>query len=599
MATAEAVAEGTRGRVERLLSEGVRLDAEKLVYVAVIVLALITRFYGLGQRVMSHDETTHVYYSWNLFRGLGFRHDPLMHGPLQFHLWALSYFLFGVNDATARLPDAVMGVIAVGLMWAFRRWLGKVGALVAAGLMLVSPYMLYYSRYAREDAFAIVAGLLMMWAVLSYMDTRQSRWLYLLAASLALHFAIKETSYIYSAELLLFLGIWFVWQVLHRPWDRRRDKVLFLGGMIVAAAGTAAALAFFMRDVVGATLALKEERELITSPLNGMVSLLGLLLAGLGAIIVVAALISSFGGRLRTEFPSLDLLVVSGSMIITQLSAVFLPVQTIASYGQTDNPQTLVGPEAIQRLWLGLPLLLLIAAAAGLAWDWRRWLTAAGVFAAIYVTFYTTLFTHAMGLATGAIGSLAYWLGQQGVSRGSQPWYYYLALQIPVYEFLPAIGAIIAAGIGLVGRKRQRVSDTPATTGPVAGATRVDPRLPLVFLGYWAVASLLAFSYAGEKMPWLTVHVALPLILVAGWGIGRLLESVDWRGLWVRRGWLVAALLLLFLLAAARTLGYLLGPTPPFQGVLLEELDVTLGFLTSLGVAVAAAIALFVVGRGW
>ncbi len=598
MATADAAEDRSRGRLERLLSESMRWDAETLAYGVLIVLAIVTRLYGLGQRVMSHDETTHVYYSWNLYRGLGFRHDPLMHGPLQFHLWALSYFLFGVNDATARLPDAVMGVLAVGLMWPLRRWLGKAGALVAAGLMLVSPYMLYYSRYAREDAFAIVAGILMIWAVLSYIETRQTRWLYLLAASLALHFAIKETAYIYAAELLLFLGAWFVAQVLTAPWERRRDQVLFVVGLGAAGLGAAAALAFFMRDVVGATLALKEGREFVAAPVNGMVSGMGLVLAALGGVLIVASLVSSFGRRLRSEFPSLDLLVVTGTLVLTQLSAVFLPVQTIASYGQSDNPQLLVGPEAVQRLWLALPMLLLIAVGTGLAWDHRRWLTAAGVFAAIYVTFYTTLFTHAMGLATGAIGSLAYWLGQQGVNRGSQPWYYYLLLQIPMYEFLPAVGAVLAAGFAVVGRRRPRAAggQPPAESGSAAARAH---GLALGFLAYWTVASLASFTYAGEKMPWLTVHIALPLILVAGWGIGRLLESVDWRAAWTRRGLLVGVLLVLLFLAVARALGYMLGPTPPFQGLLLEQLDVTLGFLTSLGAAIGAGIGLLFAAAGW
>ncbi len=599
MGTADAAEERTRGRLERILADGIRWDAEKLAYVVLIALAVVTRFYGLGQRVMSHDETTHVYYSWNLYRGLGFRHDPLMHGPLQFHLWALSYFLFGVNDATARLPNAVMGVVAVGLMWPLRRWLGRAGALVAAALMLVSPYMLYYSRYAREDGYAIVAGLLMIWAVLSYIETRQARWLYLLAASLSLHFAIKETAYMYAAELLLFLGAWFVWQALSARWNRRRERVLFVVGIVAAALGAGAALAFFMRDVVGATVALKEGREFVAAPVNGVVSLMGLVLAALSAVLIVASLVSSFGRRLRSEFPSLDLLVVSGSLVLTQLAAVFLPVETIASYGQTDNPLLLVGPEAVRRLWLALPLLLLVSIGVGVAWDWRRWMTAAGVFVAIYVPFYTTLFTHAMGLATGAIGSLAYWLGQHGVERGSQPWYYYLLLQIPVYEFLPAAGALIAGGYALMGRRAsvEALAQT-AETAIASGMARAH-RLALGFLAFWTIASLASFSYAGERMPWLTVHIALPLILVAGWGIGRLIESVDWRALWARRGLLVAVLLMLLILAIARTVGSLMSPTPPFQGFLLEQVETTARFLISLGVAIGLCVGLLLASRGW
>ena len=32
------------------------------------------------------------------------------------------------------------------------------------------------------------------------------------------------------------------------------------------------------------------------------------------------------------------------------------------------------------------------------------------------------------GLGTGFVGSLGYWLSQQNVARGSQPWYYYMIM---------------------------------------------------------------------------------------------------------------------------------------------------------------------------
>src|SRR3990172_6551927 len=110
--------------LDRLLGLRIRLDAGTLIFTTLIILAIITRFYNLGARVMSHDETTHVYFSWQYEQGRGYQHDPLSHGPLQFHLPALSYFLFGASDATARTPAAVMGVLAVGMVWLFRRWLG-------------------------------------------------------------------------------------------------------------------------------------------------------------------------------------------------------------------------------------------------------------------------------------------------------------------------------------------------------------------------------------------------------------------------------------------------------------------------------------------
>jgi DNA-binding beta-propeller fold protein YncE len=47
-------------------------------------------------------------------------------------------------------------------------------------------------------------------------------------------------------------------------------------------------------------------------------------------------------------------------------------------------------------------------------------------------------------------------------------------------------------------------------------------------LVFWSLSNLLLFSLAGERMPWLTVNMALPMILTTGWGIGYLLETSGW-----------------------------------------------------------------------
>jgi len=43
-----------------------------------------------------------------------------------------------------------------------------------------------------------------------------------------------------------------------------------------------------------------------------------------------------------------------------------------------------------------------------------------------------------------------------------------------------------------------------------------DVRLIAPFLIWWCFASWAAFSYAGEKMPWLMVYLALPMVLLSG-----------------------------------------------------------------------------------
>ena len=83
---------------------------------------------------------------------------------------------------------------------------------------------------------------------------------------------------------------------------------------------------------------------------------------------------------------------------------------------------------------------------------------------------------------------------------------------------------------GGCGERRQRLALRRA---PVAGDL-----LPCLhkLLGS---AFFLLYSYAGEKMPWLTCHIAMPLIILAGWFLNRFLTGVDWRSLFDRGGLLL------------------------------------------------------------
>jgi hypothetical protein len=46
------------------------------------------------------------------------------------------------------------------------------------------------------------------------------------------------------------------------------------------------------------------------------------------------------------------------------------------------------------------------------------------------------------------------------------------------------------------------------------------------FLNYWAFAAMAMFTFVGEKVPWLTVHVAFPAILLVARDLGRGMEGV-------------------------------------------------------------------------
>jgi DNA-binding beta-propeller fold protein YncE len=182
----------------------------------------------------------------------------------------------------------------------------------------------------------------------------------------------------------------------------------------------------------------------------------------------------------------------------------FVEMQTLGTQDITWS----TGTSGI-RLWGLFALFSVAAIALGLWWNKERWLKLAGIFMLITIPLFTTFFTNPAGLGTGFIGSLGYWLSQQGVARGSQPWYYYLIV-FPFYEYLPLLGGILATGTFLVSRKI-----IPAAQ-----------RLFVLFLIWWAFWIFMALSLAGEKMPWLSTHIAIPFILLTAWWIGHIIQGL-------------------------------------------------------------------------
>ena len=146
---------------------------ELAFYVALVLVALVMRVWELGDRAMHHDESLHALYSWYITVGRGYEHNPLLHGPLQYHLNALVFFLFGDNDATARITYALVGTGLVALPWLLRDWLGRTGAMCAGVLLAFSPTLLYFSRFARNDILMAALTLGLIIVVWRYMRDRQ------------------------------------------------------------------------------------------------------------------------------------------------------------------------------------------------------------------------------------------------------------------------------------------------------------------------------------------------------------------------------------------------------------------------------------------
>jgi len=81
------------------------------------------------------------------------------------------------------------------------------------------------------------------------------------------------------------------------------------------------------------------------------------------------------------------------------------------------------------------------------------------------------------------------------VARGDQPWYYYFML-IPLYE---QIGLVFGC-IGLV-------------------RSLLRPTRFRLFVAYWFLGNVVLYTWAAEKMPWLMIHMTMPLMLLAAIGL--------------------------------------------------------------------------------
>lgn len=584
-----------------------KITIEKLLVFLIILAAVCSRFYNIGDRVMAHDEVNHVVPSYDLYIGQGYSHSPVTHGPLQFHLLAVSYFLFGDSDVSSRIPAALFSIATiVFVLFAYRRYLGRTGALLSGLFFLISPFMLFYGRYTRNEAFIELFGVILLYSVLHYLEKGNHSTIYLYAFVLSLYFCTKETSFIFTAEMLIVLAILFLKDVTQVTWNNKRKKDLFILLTLLALLLLGAALGSGILDANNnPTPTPVETAEAISTAANATAALqpsftithiISLICIGLAVISLALAafyLIATLGWSTIKNYRSFDLLILTFTLVLPQLIA--FPISMLG-WDPVDYTQAGLIHSSIVLL-----AAVIIAVAIGMLWKPSLWAKSAAIFYAIFVVFYTTFFTNGQGFFTGIVGSLGYWLSQQAFQRGTQPLYYYAFLQIPMYEYLAAAGTVLAAVIGIKHKLFSTIPNIapaeqvaiveepqlaqPAEPPSVAVSQDVEEhpnKIPaLTLLIYWSVMSLIAFSVAGEKMPWLTVHIALPMLLASGFGLGYLLDTLPTTK-WNSKSILAFLLIPIFLISLAKALRLILAPDKPFAGLELPQLQTTSTFLFSV-----------------
>ncbi|MQF69694.1 TIGR03663 family protein [SAR202 cluster bacterium AD-804-J14_MRT_500m] len=504
-----------------------RPTRDEYMFGALVVLALGLRLWGLGDRPMHYDESLHAYYSWDLFVGNGMRHEPWIHGPLQFFLNAAVFAMFWDNDYTARLIYCLFGAGLVGLPYFLRDYMGRCATLTAAAMFAVSPTLLYFSRYSRNDILMAFWALTLFVLTWRYLHDRKNRYLYIFAAVLALAFATKETAYILVVTFGVLLAVLSITQLIPlllgriRVSDITGPTVLFLL-LVTLTLPQFAALSSIFQGLGGSDLILVYSSGPTVNPVG--LPLWTEPFVAIGAV----------------EFPlAIDILLLGAIAgislccvvlfrrrpILVLWSAVGMPIAMMIYVSLAMlNVDVAVNYLIAAIILAGL---VLISFAVGIMWQTKTWLISAGIFYAVWVSIYTSFFglwvraytecpgsvggipgvlcTKFGGAFTGVWQGLGYWLAQQAVARGNQPWYYYFTIG-SLYEFLPLTIGVI----GIIYYLKN---------GGVLG----------LFLVFWALSTFLIYTIASEKMPWLLVNLTVPFILLSAKLLSDFMLDLSWR----------------------------------------------------------------------
>ena len=440
---------------------------EVVYYAALVALAVIARFWDLGTRAMHHDESIHAFFALD-FLG-AYEHNPLTHGPFQFFGINLFFNIFGESEVTARGLAAVSGVVVVGLPFFPRKYLGRWACMLASLMLLLSPTILYFTRFARNDAYMAAWTLLLIVFLWKFWVGRRARYLYGIAAVLSLAFATKENTFILMVVLAgFFFLLWL--KGLDEP-PGPDEQTQHNGPRMGVPRGLSQALlktraiagrlwpriapyplvfTLFLAWIVSAIFWSLDIYD-VFGRVNLTFSLVSLGVA-IGLYVAVAPWLimlrrsrlhsrlqyQGFTSRLplierlhRTPWPLLVLLPLPlmGAALAVFQEPLGLTLANPNGFGGGSEHHVPGIPDGAPAgnvsLAVALAVTVYLFAASfylGIRWDRKKFLIASAIFWSIFLLLFTTFFTNtAQGLGSGLWQSLGYWVAQQEVRRGPSP----------------------------------------------------------------------------------------------------------------------------------------------------------------------------------
>jgi 4-amino-4-deoxy-L-arabinose transferase-like glycosyltransferase len=159
--------------------------------------------------------------------------------PLAFWVQALSVRVFGFHPLSILVPEALMGVAAVALVYDMtRRMFGRVAGGVAGLAFALTPITVAIARHNNPDELLILCCVAALWCALRALETGRTKWLVLCGVCVGLGFETKM-----GVALLVVPGIalaW-IWSRWGESWRGRliAFRQLLAGGLAMVVVGGA------------------------------------------------------------------------------------------------------------------------------------------------------------------------------------------------------------------------------------------------------------------------------------------------------------------------------------------------------------------------
>lgn len=186
------------------------------LFVPLLVYTAVTRLMALGLKPVQHDESMFAYYSHLMLDGKPYEFMPILHGPLLEWTTAGVFSLFGASDATMRLFPALCGIGIVVMVWGLRGATGRRAALLAVLFIALSPTLLFFSRFCRNDLPFLFTATVTLWGFVRYAQSGGAVPLFIALLAGATAVTIKETWLIFFFIQLAFLAACWIYSRVKR-----------------------------------------------------------------------------------------------------------------------------------------------------------------------------------------------------------------------------------------------------------------------------------------------------------------------------------------------------------------------------------------------